>query len=192
MRRIGGLAVGALLAVANGAQAADVSGQAFLAGKRTAREAVVYLQGEKKAAPMAKAVVDQREKTFIPHVSVVTCGTTVQFPNNDTVFHNVFAYFEATKFDLGMYPRGATKKVTFKKPGLVALLCNVHSEMSAYILVVDTPYFAVTDREGRFHLRNVPPGTYTLHAWHESGATLTQTVIVKAQEAALTLDLTRK
>jgi plastocyanin len=150
------------------------------------------LEGEKKAAPMAKAVVDQRDKMFQPHVSVVTRGTTVQFPNNDTVFHNVFAYFNAKKFDLGMYPRGATKRVTFDKPGLVALLCNVHSEMSAYIVVVDTPYYAITDKQGHFRIQNVAPGSYTLHAWHESGATLTQTVTVKAEDSALKLTLARK
>ncbi|HZP83211.1 MAG TPA: carboxypeptidase regulatory-like domain-containing protein [Chthonomonadaceae bacterium] len=171
---------------------AVVSGQVALAGKGAAREAVVTLEGEKKAAPMAKAVVDQRDKTFLPHVSVVTRGTTVQFPNNDTVFHNVFAYFNAKKFDLGMYPRGATKRVTFDKPGLVALLCNVHSEMSAYIVVVDTPYYAITDRQGHFRIGNVAPGTYTLRVWHESGAALTQSFTVKAEDTALNLTLARK
>jgi plastocyanin len=169
-----------------------VSGQVALAGKGAAREAVVTLEGEKKAAPMAKAVVDQRDKTFLPHVSVVTRGTTVQFPNNDTVFHNVFAYFNAKKFDLGMYPRGATKRVTFDKPGLVALLCNVHSEMSAYIVVVDTPYYAVTDRQGHFRIQNVAPGTYSLRVWHESGASLTQPLTVKAEDTPLNLTLARK
>ncbi len=206
MRRAGVIWIGLALWLGTGAQALDgsrpggqsgaasgceVSGQLLLPGGRAAREAVVYLEGGPKAEPISKAVVDQREKTFIPHVSVVTLGTTVEFPNNDTVFHNVFAYFDAKKFDLGMYPRGASKRVTFTKPGLVALLCNVHSDMSAYIMVVDTPFFAVADRQGKFHIRNVPPGTYTLHAWQESGATLTQPLTVKAA-AELTLTLARK
>ena len=137
-------------------------------------------------------MVDQRDKMFTPHVSVVTRGTTVRFPNDDSVFHNVFAYFQAKKFDLGMYPRGTTKKVTFDKTGLVIILCNVHSYMSAYIMVVDTPYYAVSDGSGHFRLPNVPPGTYTLHGWHESGATLTQTVRVGSGPQALTLALARK
>ncbi len=158
-----------------------------------ARGAVVYLTGAVAAPPpMPNAVVDQRDKMFSPHVSVVTRGTTVRFPNDDTLFHNVFAYFQAKKFDLGMYPRGATKKVTFDKTGLVVLLCNVHSSMSAYIMVVDTPYYAVSDGSGHFRLPNVPPGAYTLHGWHESGATLTQPVTVGAKPETLALALARK
>src|SRR5690348_4036034 len=170
MRVFTTLAAATLLCIGLTANATDLTGQAYLPGNREAREAVVYLEGGPKAAPMQKAVVDQRNKMFIPHVSVVTVGTKVQFPNDDTVFHNVFAYFHAKKFDLGMYPQGATKYQVFDRPGLVALLCNVHSDMSAYIMVVDTPYYAVTDRQGRFTLRGVPPGTYTLKAWQESGA----------------------
>jgi plastocyanin len=174
------------------ADTAVVQGTAQLDGKRVAQEAVVYLEGDKKSSPMAKAVVDQRNKTFIPHVSVVTVGTAVQFPNNDKVFHNVFAYFHAKKFDLGMYPRGATKTVSFDRKGLVALLCNVHSEMSAYIMVVDTPYFAVTDKQGKFSIKDVPAGTYKLQVWHESGAVLSQTLVVKPDGPGLSLNLKRK
>lgn len=157
-----------------------------------ARGAVVYLTGSATAPPLTNAVVDQRDKTFTPHVSVVTRGTTVRFPNDDTLFHNVFAYFQAKKFDLGMYPRGTTKKVTFDKTGLVVILCNVHSYMSAYIMVVDTPYYAVSDSSGHFHLPSVPPGAYTLHGWHESGAVLTQTVTIGAKPQSLSLALARK
>jgi plastocyanin len=172
--------------------AASVSGSAGLAGKGSAGDAVIYLEGDRKATPLPDAMVDQRNRMFIPHVSVITVGTTVRFPNNDTVFHNVFAYFQAKRFDLGMYPRGATKTETFSKPGLVALLCNIHSNMSAYIMVVDTPYYAVCDKSGRFVMKDVPPGTYTLHAWHESGATTVQQVHVAAGDNMLTLSLTRE
>ncbi len=141
---------------------------------------------------MRQAVVDQRHKTFVPHVSVVTVGTTVQFPNNDDIFHNVFAYFEAKKFDLGMYPRGATKTVRFDTKGVVALLCNKHSEMSAYILVVDTPYSTVSDKDGKFMLKNVPPGEYTLKAWHESGSAASQVVKVTARETRVNVSIARK
>ena len=173
------------------AQAAPVSGQATLA-HGTARGAVVYLEGGEHAAPLPRATVDQRDKTFVPHVSVVTRGTTVRFPNDDSVFHNVFAFFQAKKFDLGMYPRGASKAVTFDRTGLVVVLCNVHSDMSAYIMVVDTPYYAVADAQGRFRLPDVPPGSYVLHAWHESGAELTRPVTVGGRDAPLTLALARK
>lgn len=191
MRNIG-IIVGLLGALAAGAHAGSVSGQVSLAGRGGARQAVVSLEGGARSAPLARAVVDQRDKMFSPHVSVVTRGTTVQFPNNDTVFHNVFAYFQAKKFDLGMYPRGASKSVTFDRTGLVVLLCNVHSDMSAYIMVVDTPFYAVADKNGRFRIPNVPPGTYTLHAWHESGGSLTQTVTVGPGATALSLSLARK
>ena len=182
---LGGLAAGPV------AQADGVTGKVSLT-RGAAREAVVYLEGGAKAPPLAHAMVDQRDKMFEPHVLVVTRGTTVRFPNDDTIFHNVFAYFQAKKFDLGMYPRGATKSITFDKAGLVVLLCNVHSDMSAYIMVVDTPYYAVTDAQGRFRMPNVPPGVYTLHAWHESGAEQTRAVTVGAHTAPIVLTLARK
>jgi plastocyanin len=191
MRTLGIVMVWMLLVGSERARAVEVSGKAMLANRGVAKQAVIYLEGNAKSKPMTKVVIDQRDKEFIPHVTVITVGTTVEFPNNDTVFHNVFAYFQAKKFDLGMYPRGATKRVTFEKPGVVALLCNVHSEMSAYIMVVDTPYFAVTDRQGNFRIRDVPPGTYTLHAWHESGATLQRMVTIKGENVSLSLTLSR-
>ena len=181
-----------LLGWASAVRAETLSGQAILAGKGGASQAVVYLEGAAKGTPLPRAVVDQRDKMFEPHISVVTRGTTVHFPNDDTVFHNVFAYFQAKKFDLGMYPRGASKQVTFDRTGLVVLLCNIHSDMSAYIMVVDTPYYAVTDKQGRFHIAGVPPGTYTLHAWHESGSVLTESVTVRPGGGPLSLTLARK
>ena len=180
-----------LLTTGAAGAAESVSGQVLLP-RGAAGAAVVYLEGPGlHAAPMSKAIVDQRDKIFTPHVSVVTRGTTVRFPNDDSVFHNVFAYFQAKKFDLGMYPRGTSKAVTFDKTGLVVLLCSIHSYMSAYIMVVDTPCYAVCDGQGRFHLPAVPPGTYTLSAWHESGATLTRSVTVGGSNAPLTLTLAK-
>lgn len=179
-------------AIAVGARAAELSGHVLLPHRGVAREAVVYLEGGRKAGPLAHVVVDQRDKTFLPHVTVITQGTTVSFPNNDTVLHNVFAYYNAKKFDLGVYPRGASKRVTFDNPGVVALLCNVHSDMSAYICVVNTPYYTITDDQGRFRLHDIPPGSYTLHAWHESGSAAVQTVTVAADNPPMTLGLSRK
>ena len=189
MRSKGLVLTGGLLLLASVAHANNLQGQTALPNKQKASNAVVYLEGSKKAAPLSKAVVDQREMVFSPHVSVVTVGTTVEFPNNDTVFHNVYAYYESKKFDLGMYPQGTVKKVKLDKKGVVALLCNVHSEMSAYIMVVDTPYYAVTDKEGKFHINNVPPGVYKLHVWHESGVSYVKDIEVKEKNDPLALML---
>ena len=181
------LTAGIVLSLMTGtafAYAADVTGTVQLPNKKVAGSAVVYLEGSKKATPLSKYVIDQREKMFSPHVSVITTGTSVEFPNNDNVFHNVFAYFNAKKFDLGMYPRGKSKTEKFDKAGVVALFCNVHSEMSAYIVVVDTPYYAIADKKGKFAVKDVPPGTYTMHTWHESGAVSEQKITVGANTSA--------
>ncbi len=187
-----GMALCAGVGVSKPADTTDFSGQVARFGKVSAKECVVYLEGAKRAEPLKRAVVDQRSKVFIPHVSVITRGTTVQFPNNDSVFHNVFAYYDAKKFDLGNYPRGASRSVTFDKTGVVAILCNIHAEMSAYILVVDTPYYTVTDSKGRFSIHNVPPGEYTLHAWHESGFALQKRIAVKMGQTVASLTLTKE
>jgi plastocyanin len=172
--------------------AATVAGHVQLDTHGGAGGAVVYLEGAAVAKPLTNAVVDQRNRAFEPHISVVTTGTTVQFPNDDTVFHNVFAYFHAKRFDLGMYPRGVKKTVTFDKPGVVALLCNVHPDMSAYIMVVSTPYYAVAGKDGAYEIKDVPPGTYTLHAWHESGQTSDQTLTVEAADESADVTLKPK
>lgn len=169
------------------AQGTDVTGKIQLANGGPGKNAVAWLSGTEKSRPLKSAVVDQRDLTFIPHVSVVTVGTTVRFPNNDTVYHNVFAEFDAKRFDLGMYPRGSTKSIRFDKPGMVALLCSVHSEMGAYIMVVDTPYFAVAGSSGIFRVPNVPPGAYTLHVWHESGQVYKQDVNVGQKDPDLSI-----
>ena len=171
--------------------ASDVSGQVQISSGRFASNAVVYLEGGPRSTPMQHVVVDQRDREFIPHVSVVTVGTTVDFPNNDTVFHNVFAEYQAKRFDLGMYPRGTSKHQTFDKPGLVAMMCSVHSEMGAYIMVVDTPYYAVADKHGLFLIKNVKPGKYTLKVWHESGQLESRQITVTDQNTVLEVRTSR-
>ncbi|HRI43620.1 MAG TPA: carboxypeptidase regulatory-like domain-containing protein [Fimbriimonadaceae bacterium] len=151
-------------------QDSTVEGTVVLS-KKPAANAVVTLEGNERAKPISGAKLSQKGKVFRPHVLVVTVGSKVEFPNDDTIYHNVFAHFKAKKFDLGMYPRGSSKSVTFDNPGLVSILCNVHPEMSAYIMVVDTPYYATTDRTGKFRIANVKPGEYTVKVWHESGRT---------------------
>jgi hypothetical protein len=111
-------------------------------------------------------------------VLVVRVGTTVEFPNNDKVFHNVFSFRDGKKFDLGMYPKGAVKRITVDKPGLARLFCNIHPNMAAYVMAVDSPYSAVTNEDGTFTIAGVPPGTYTYHAWRPGGQPLTGSVSV--------------
>ena len=138
---------------------------------RHSGDTVVYIEkvGENKYdAPSEHGIVDQQNLVFIPHVLAVQKGATVDFPNNDQVRHNVFSPPDCcNQFNLGTYDIGASKPVTFDKTCEVPLLCNVHAEMSAYVVVVDNPYFGVTAKDGSFTINNVPPGTYKLKTWHE-------------------------
>ncbi|GAX62441.1 plastocyanin, partial [Candidatus Scalindua japonica] len=118
--------------------------------------------------PEEHGVVDQLNLIFVPHVIAVQKGTTIDFPNSDLVRHNVFSTPDScNQFNLGTYDIGASKPVTFNESCEVPLLCNVHAEMSAYVVVLDNPYFAVTAKDGNFKVDNVPPGTYKLKTWHE-------------------------
>ena len=109
----------------------------------------------------------QRDERFSPHVLPVLAGTTVEFPNDDDVFHNVFSLSSARTFDLGRYARGSSRSVNFPTAGVVQVFCHIHSDMSGIILVLDSPLFVVPDSTGRFVLDGVPPGSYQLVAWHE-------------------------
>ena len=111
--------------------------------------------------------MDQRNETFIPHVLAITVGTTVDFPNSDNTYHNVFSISKAKSFDLGHYAAGRSKAVRFDRPGIVRVFCEIHSHMSAFILVFSHRYFAVTGADGRYQIGRVPPGRYTLNAWNE-------------------------
>lgn len=113
-----------------------------------------------------RAVIDQRDKKFIPHVLPVRVGRRVNFPNNDDTWHNVFSTSEAKKFDLGLYPPGNDRNVTFDKPGVVRILCNVHPHMEAYVVVKEHPFFAVSDSRGNYRLPAIPVGRYRLEIWH--------------------------
>jgi hypothetical protein len=121
---------------------------------------------------------------------VITKGTFVEFPNQDAVFHNVFAHYRAAKFDLGTFPQGVSRGAKFDMVGMVSILCGVHPDMSAYVYVVDTPFFAVTNREGKFRIEGVAQGEYTVNAWHESGNTDHRTLNVQ-KSTDLPIDLHR-
>ncbi len=153
------------------ALATDVTGVITLNGKPV-KDAVVWFASESGSKP-GKAEIVQKGKQFLPHVLVVTSGSRVSFPNRDDLFHNVFAEYRAKKFDLGMYPKGQTRDVVFDKTGVVSVLCNVHSNMSAYVVVVDTPYFAKTDAKGAFTVKGLTGASAKFEAWHETGATFT-------------------
>ncbi len=109
----------------------------------------------------------QKNRTFIPHIQVIPVGGVVRFPNADPFFHNVFSLFDGKRFDLGLYEAGSSKSVTFSREGVSYIFCNIHPEMSAVILSLSTPLYAVADTNESFMLRNIPPGNYKLHVWIE-------------------------
>ena len=119
------------------------------------------------AAPSSTGRVAQEDERFAPHVLPVVRGATVDFPNEDDVFHNVFSLSSAKTFDLGRYPKGSSKSVTFDRSGVVQLFCHIHSDMSAIVLVLDNPYFATPSAAGHYVIEDVPPGEYTVVGWHE-------------------------
>lgn len=138
------------------------------------RRSVVYIDAVPRRAfdelPVGRVRMDQRNEQFVPRLLAITVGTIVDFPNSDTKFHNVFSLSKTHPFDLGRYPPGKTGFERFDRPGLVRVFCDIHSHMSAYILVFSHPYFTVTDLDGRYSIPNVPAGSYTLMLWSELGA----------------------
>jgi plastocyanin len=109
----------------------------------------------------------QRNKNFEPHILVVQVGTLIRFPNKDPFFHNIFSMYDGKRFDLGLYEAGSSRSVRFDRPGVSYLFCNIHAEMSAVVVVVDTPYFAMSDRAGHVTIPDVPEGRYQMHVWNE-------------------------
>jgi plastocyanin len=124
------------------------------------------------AAPAVGRFITQRDKTFLPHVLAVTVGTTVEFRNEDRIYHNVFSLNRPNDFDAGISAAGTTYARKFDTPGPVEILCNIHSTMNAYVVVVDSPFYAKTRPSGAFSLHGVPPGSYELSVWHESASAI--------------------
>ncbi len=117
-----------------------------------------------------KFILLQKNKTFEPHVLVIPAGSQVEFPNKDPFFHNVFSLFEGKRFDLGLYESGSTRSLRFERPGISYLFCNIHSEMSAIIIALNTPYYGISNRAGEITVPDVPAGRYMLHVWREGSS----------------------
>ena len=185
------------LVLAGVSWANEIKGKVSVQGIKSAENIAVYVDAipDKKFDPSKDhVVVDQRKMAFIPHVVAVQQGATVEFLNSDPVGHNVYwpsiSGNKKLSHNLGTWPKGEKKPFQFNDLGTASLLCNVHPEMSGYVVVVATPYFAVTDKDGNFEIKNIPAGKYTLKTWSEDGKPSTQAVDVSA--ATATVELTVK
>lgn len=176
-------------AVALSGQAATVSGKISLKAPDgeaigDASNVVVYLRGEgvdgKPMTPVTNASIASRGKVFVPEVLAVPMGSTVSFPNDDIILHNVFSLSTSKVFDLGLYGKSETKATTFEKAGIVRVFCNIHKKMAAYIAVMENPYFTLTDSEGKFEIPNVPGGKLTIGVWHRFGGSMEKPLTVAA------------
>jgi len=159
------------------------------------RHSVVYLETAPRGAfeeREARVRMDQRHEAFVPHILAITVGTTVDFPNNDATFHNVFSLSRTRSFDLGRYAAGYSKSVRFDRPGIVRVFCDIHSHMSAFILVFSHRFFAVTDDAGRYRIEDVPPGSYTVVVWNERLPQASKPVTIPAAGGTVTLDFSLK
>lgn len=171
-----------LLALAGQAHAGMVQAHVSSPGGQPVADAAVVLEplAPSRLRPGAKATIEQRGKEFIPYVTVVQAGTAVEFPNNDTIRHHVYSFSAPKRFEIKLYAGKPGQPVVFDKPGEVVIGCNIHDWMEAYVLVVESPYFAKTTADGRALIANVPPGRYRLQLWHP---------LQKAQQAARELEI---
>lgn len=188
---------GLTLALLSSGKANEIKGKVTVQGIKSAENIAVYVDAipdKKFDAPKDPVVIDQRKMTFAPHVVAVQQGTTVEFLNSDPVGHNVYwpsvSGNKKLAHNLGTWPKGEKKPFQFSDVGVASLLCNVHPEMSGYVVVTPTPYFAVTDKDGNFEIKNIPAGKYTLKTWSEDGKPTTQAVDVSG--ATVTAELTVK
>jgi plastocyanin len=139
-----------------------------LAPESEVRHVVVFVKdAPKTAVTPSHAEIRQRDEIFVPRVVAVTVGSTVDFPNDDPIYHNVFSLSRTRTFDLGRFPKGKSRGERFDKPGIVKVFCQIHSHMSATVMVLDHPWFAMPDEQGMFNISGVPPGTHAITAWHE-------------------------
>lgn len=185
---------GAVLFSASLSWAGEIKGKVSVQGIRSPESIAVYVDaipGKTFDPPSQHIVIDQKKMTFIPHVVAVLKGTTVDFLNSDPVGHNVYwpsiSGNKKLAHNLGTWPKGEKKSFQFNDLGTASLLCNVHPEMSGYVVVVPTPYSAVTNKEGEFEIKDVPAGKYTLKTWSEDGKPTSQAVDVSSGTANVEL-----
>jgi plastocyanin len=156
------------------ASASIVTGRVELSSARYS-DIVVWLQplhaATAETASTERVQLLQKDKMFRPHTLVISVGSVVDFPNKDPIFHNAFSTFDGQIFDVGLYPPGGNKSVAFHRAGVVRVFCNIHPSMSAVIVVVDTPYFTKAGPDGRYQIKDVPPGSYELHVFDERATT---------------------
>jgi len=188
------VAVGLTLALFSVVKANEIKGKVSVQGMKSAENIAVYVDvipDKKFDAPKDSVVIDQRKMAFVPHLVAVQQGTTVEFLNSDPVGHNVYwpsiSGNKKLAHNLGTWPKGEKKPFQFNDLGVASLLCNVHPEMSGYVVVTPTPYFAVTDKDGNFEIKNIPSGKYTLKTWSEDGKPTTQAVDVSGATASVEL-----
>src|SRR5512132_1189406 len=174
-----GTLAGRVTVIKNGAPVADAS------------NVVVWLEGARRSAEGGvRALMKSEKKRFTPRVIVVSRQGLVDFPNVDPIYHNVFSVSGANRFDLGLYRAGASKSRSFAEPGLVRVYCNIHPQMVGFLMVVDSDFAAVTDRDGAFRFEGVPAGPWTLKAWHEEGTEVSVPLTLPASsDAPLTLSI---
>ena len=192
-------AMAVLLAVAVPAAAGTITGKVDVIdrGGRPASDltnVVVYVEGAKAKPRPATEKMTMKGKAFIPHVVAVPVGGTVEFPNDDPIFHNVFSVSGENRFDLALYKRPKTGMQTFEHPGVVKVYCNIHPQMSAVVVVRDNPYFAKVNADGTFAIDNVPAGKHVVKAWHERAGDAAAEVAVPATgnvTANFSLDATK-
>lgn len=161
----------------------------------SANNVVVWLSPNDPAAPRRDFFpgpfrLVQHNKRFEPHILVIPAGAVVEFPNHDPFFHNVFSLFEGKRFDLGLYEAGSSKRVRFDHAGISYIFCNIHAEMSAAVIALDTPYYAISDLKGEIVIPEVPIGRYTMHVWYETAlpenlSALTKEIIVTSESSTL-------
>jgi plastocyanin len=150
--------------------------------KGRAGNVVVWVEGVREfSVPANKPSFSQRGMVFFPSMLVIVAGQTVQMPNDDTVVHNVYSFSSAKKFNLGIYPKGENREVLFDKPGVVELFCSIHKQMKGKILIVPNPFFARIGSSETYKITYIPPGTYTLKLWSDTGVQQSKRVVVPAK-----------
>ena len=167
------------------AQAGSITGKVDISGQSNLENTVVYLEnvGGSFSLPTKRPFMNHINLQFAPHVLAVMKGTTVDFPNSDPVLHSAFSISKSNPFELGVYGQGHEKYATFRNPGVVELLCHIHSHMQAYLLILENPHFAVTAKDGSFVIHDVPDGTYQIKAWAAPEVSGVKTVTVNGSKS---------